>query len=170
MALKSWWLRVRPPLWARWTFWLLVGAALVAALVVFVNHNNNNSLAHISSKAVAQETRQARIVVGQDQAPHTAKLASAADPRPAVTVAVRANLRHRRKKGTIEGQLESVACRQSGRRGARLGFHCTALVSHARYPYLAVADPGAHRLVYCKRDLPPVPSENIPVSARCRLS
>ncbi len=170
MALKEWWLRVRPPLWARWAFSLLVGVAVIVALVVFVEHNNNNSLAHISAKAAAQETEQARIVVGQDQAPHTATLPAGADARTRVTAAVRANIRHRLKQGTIEGQLDSVGCRQSGRQGAKLGFHCTAVVSHARYPYLAVVDPAARKLVYCKRDLPPIPSENIPVSARCRLA
>jgi hypothetical protein len=169
MAVKSWWLRVRPPLWARWACSLLVGAAVIVALVLYVDHHNGNSLAHISAKAAAQENQQARIVVGQDQRPHTAKLAAGALPRTVVTAAVRANIRHRLKQGTIEGQLESVGCRQSGREGAKLGFHCTAVVSHSRYPYLAVADPAARQLVYCKRDLPPIPSENIPVSARCRL-
>jgi hypothetical protein len=122
------------------------------------------------AKAAAQETEQARVVVGQDQAPHTATLSAGADARTRVTAAVRANIRHRLKQGTIEGQLDSVGCRQSGRQGAKLGFHCTAVVSHARYPYLAVVDPAARKLVYCKRDLPPIPSENIPVSARCRLA
>ena len=35
------------------------------------------------------------------------------------------------------------------------------------YPFLGVADPRARRVTYCKRDQPPVPSDNIPVSRRC---
>jgi hypothetical protein len=35
------------------------------------------------------------------------------------------------------------------------------------YPFLGVVDLRAKQITYCKRDPPPVPSENIPVSSRC---
>ena len=36
------------------------------------------------------------------------------------------------------------------------------------YPFLGVVDPAARRITYCKRDPPPAPSDNVPVSSRCR--
>ena len=35
------------------------------------------------------------------------------------------------------------------------------------YPFDVVVTPANRRLTYCKRDYPPVPSMNIPVTARC---
>jgi hypothetical protein len=42
------------------------------------------------------------------------------------------------------------------------------VVANVSYPFVGVVEPAARRLTYCKRDLPPVPTMNIPVSARCR--
>jgi hypothetical protein len=167
---KSLWLRVRPPLWARWSISLVIAVVAIGALVYFVSHHNGNSLAHISTAAEKQESRQAQIVVGQDQAPRTATIVSGATPQATLVAAVRQELRHRIAQGIIDGQLQSVACRRTGHKAGRLGFGCTARVGNVRYPFLAVANVSAHRILYCKRDPPPIPSESIPVSKRCRLS
>jgi hypothetical protein len=42
-----------------------------------------------------------------------------------------------------------------------------ATAADVNYDFLGVVDVPAHRLTYCKRDEPPVPSMNIPVSRRC---
>jgi hypothetical protein len=41
-------------------------------------------------------------------------------------------------------------------------------VANVNYPFDAVIEPAVRHLTYCKRDIPPIPSMNIPVSARCR--
>ena len=40
---------------------------------------------------------------------------------------------------------------------------------NVNYPFVGVFTEDQAALTYCKRDLPPIPSENIPVSARCTL-
>jgi hypothetical protein len=167
MPFESQWARI--PLSVRWALSLLLGAAVVVALVLFVTHNNNNSLAHVSAKAEKRETRQAEVIVGSDQAPQTVQLRSASDARAALVAGVRADMRHRISTGNVDGPLQKVACGQSGHRAGKLGFHCIAEAADVNYPFLAVATPSAHTAVYCKKDFPPSPSENIPVSARCRL-
>jgi hypothetical protein len=167
MPFESQWARI--PLSVRWAVSLLLGAAVVVALVLFVTHNNNNGLAHVSAKAEKRETRQAEVIVGSDQAPRTVQLRSASDARAALVAGVRADMRHRISTGNVDGPLQKVACGQSGHRAGKLGFHCIAEAADVNYPFLAVATPSAHSAVYCKKDFPPSPSENIPVSARCRL-
>jgi hypothetical protein len=161
--------RQRPPMWARWVLSLAVAAALLTALIIFVDRHNSNGPASQNPKAVAQANREAEIVVAQDQAPHVVVLNSASDPRAAFVAAVRADMSGRINRGTIDGTLQRVTCARAGQRAGTLAYDCTAVVADVNYPYLGVIDLAARRLTYCKRDEPPVPSQNIPVSSRCEL-
>lgn len=168
MGQQSLWARVRPPLWARWALSLLVAAAAVVALIAFVHHHNDNGLAHISTAAEQRANQEAKVVVGEDQKPHTVQL-HGRSASAALATAVRADVRHRIATGNIDGPLGKVGCVASGHRGGAQAFTCRAVAAHVSYPFLAVATPRTGRAVYCKRDAPPAPSENIPVSKRCRL-
>lgn len=159
---------LRPPLWARWAISIGTGLIVLLALVLFVEHNSNNSEATQSPGAVARADREAEVVVAQDQAPHVATLTPGAGARPAMVKAVRADMTGLIDNATIEGPLTRVACSGAGAHAGRLAFHCTAVAAGVNYPFLGVVDPGAHRLTYCKRDAPPVPTLSIPVSRRCR--
>ncbi len=145
-----------------------VGVILLVALVVFVGNHNSDNLATQSPKALARANREAEIVVAQDQAPHVIKLASSADPHGAIVDVVRADIKRRINQGIIDGTLQRVICRAAGGPAAKPGFSCTATVSDVNYQFLGVVNRPADKLTYCKRDPPPVPSQNIPVSPRCR--
>lgn len=157
----------RPPMWARWALSLGVGVILLVALIVFVEHNNSNSEAVQSPAAVARANREARIVVQQDQVPHTAALKPGAAPRSGIARVVRADMTAMLATGTIEGPLRHVGCNQTGDHSGHLLFRCTAVAGGVNYPFLGVVDVRAGQVTYCKRDEPPVPSMNVPVSSRC---
>lgn len=159
--------RPRPPLWARWVLSLGVGLILLVALVVFVEHNNSNSEGSQNPAAVARANREAQVVVGQDQAPHVGAVAPGQAPRSALAHAVGGAMRAMIAVGTIDGPLQRTGCTPTGHRHGDLTFKCTAVAAHVSYPFLGVVNATAHRLVYCKRDQPPVPSMDVPVSRRC---
>src|ERR1700744_5931862 len=153
--------RLRPPLWVRWVLALGVGLILLVALVLFVRHNSNNSEATQSPAAIARANREAEVVVAQDQAPHVVALKSGSNARGALTRAVRADMNTMVNNGIIDGPLSRLVCKQTGAHGARLAFSCTAVAAGVNYPFLGVVDTRVHRVTYCKRDEPPVPSMNI---------
>ena len=157
-----------PLLW-RWGASLLVAAAAVVALIVFVDHNNNNRQSPVSPKRFAQESHQAAVVIGQDQAPHTTHVAHAATAQAALVAGIRHEMHHRIATGNVDGPLQSVRCGRSGSRAGRIAYHCIAKAEDEGYPFLAVVTASAHRAVYCKKDFPPQLGENIPVSSSCRL-
>lgn len=167
MPFESQWARI--PLALRWGISMLVGVAVVVAIVVYVSHHNGNGLAHVGTAAEERENHEATVIVGQDQAPQTVHLGTGASASTVLRAAVRRDMRHRIATGNLDGPLQTVSCHQSGRRGDRIGFRCNAKADGENYPFLAVATPSAHHAVYCKRDIPPAPTENIPVSSRCRL-
>lgn len=144
-----------------------IAAALVVGLVVWVDHHNTDGLATQSPAALARANREATIVVAQDQAPHVIRLRSAAHPGAAFARTVRAEVNGLVDRGIIDGTLQHVACDRHGGGGDTLGFSCKAVVDGVNYPFVGVVHVTARQLVYCKRDEPPVPSQNIPVSRRC---
>lgn len=154
-------------MWARWVLSFAVAVIAIVALIVFVDRHNTNGPASQNPKAVARANQEAEIVVAQDQAPHVITLRSPSDVHAAFVRAVRHDMNQRIDKGTIDGTLQRVTCAPHGGRPGMPAFHCTAVVADVNYPYLGVADLAARRLTYCKRDAPPVPSQNIPVSPRC---
>jgi hypothetical protein len=138
-------------------------------LVVFVDHNNNNSEAQGSSKSLEREDQEARIIVGADQVPHTVRLKSGQSVQAGFVAAVHADIRHRLKTGNIQGRVQKIGCHRAGAHRGRVAYSCVAEVQNVNYPFVGVFTAKSKRITYCKRDLPPIPSENIPVSPRCRL-
>lgn len=156
-------------MWARWVLSFAVAAALLVALVLFVNAHNTDSLASQSPAALARANREAEIVVAQDQQPHVLRLRSAVPPRAALVAVVRADINGRIESGGIDGTLQRVSCLNRGSRAGSLGFACVATVDNVNYRFAGVVDAPARQLVYCRRDVPPVPSQPIPLSPRCEV-
>lgn len=158
-------------MWVRMTLALGVVAVLIAALVVWVHHETDDTPMEApvnNPKAVAEEHREAQIVVGQDQRPHEVALAAGVAPATALTRAVTGYMRSEIRRGLVDGRLSRSSCARTGGSGSRQVWHCKVVVASVTYPFDGVVQPAAGRLTYCKRDLPPVPSMNIPVSKRCR--
>src|ERR1700722_13596064 len=119
-AMGSLWMRLFPALWMRWAISIVVGVAVIAALVVFVEHNNNNSEAKGSAKSLERENQEAEIIVGADQVPHTVALKRGQSVDARLVAAVRADIRHRLKTGNIQGRVQKIGCHRSGGRGGRV--------------------------------------------------
>ena len=169
MPFESPWARI--PLGVRWAISLLVGVVIVVAIVVFVSHNDDNSLAHVSARNVARESRQAEIILGEDQAPRAVHVSGTGlrATEAALVAGIRHDMRHRIARGNVDGPLSSVSCVPHGGGPDRVAYHCIAEAGHVRYPFVAAATPAHHRAVFCKKDYAPQQGETIPVSARCRL-
>jgi hypothetical protein len=169
MRQGSLWMRLFPALWMRWAICIIVAAALIIGLIAFVDHNNNNSEAQGNKTALVQENQEDAIVVGADQAPHSVALTGGQSVHAGFVAAVRTDIRHRLKAGSIQGKVQKVGCHRSGARSGRIAYHCVAQVQNVKYPFVGVYTPTNKRVTICKRDPPPLRSENIPVSRRCRL-
>lgn len=160
---------LNPPLWLRWILAFAVAAALLIGLIEWVSHHNGNGLATVGPKAEARANREAEIVVSQDQAPHVATIGRG-PRRRAVVRTIRAAMIVRINAGEAGAPLQSVTCHEVGAQAGELGYRCIADSAGVQYPYQAVLERATRRLTFCKHDAPPVPSQNIPVSPRCRLS
>lgn len=155
-------------MWAKWVLSFGVGIVLLVAMIIYVNHHNTDSPPSQNLAAQARANREAALVVARDQAPHVGRLAAGARARAGIVHTVRATMSNLIAKGAIPGPLQRVRCTHSGGRAVRLGFSCVATANNVNYDFLGVVDVRARRITYCKRDEPPVPSQDIPVSARCR--
>ncbi len=156
------------PLWLRFVLSFGVAAALLIALVRFVDSNNSNSEGPVNPAAAAEQSREAAILVGEDQAPHVKRLNSGAAPAAALARAVGTDIAGLISKQQLAGPLGGSSCSETGRHTqTRLAFSCTVRAGGVSYPFLGVVDLSRRLVTYCKRDPPPVPSENIPVSSRC---
>ncbi len=162
---------LKPSLRVQWILSLSVAAILVTALVVVVdrgNHAANQPAAPIGKAAVIEENREARILVTQDQVPHVASLPRGVATTVGVAATVKALMNGEIRRGEIAGPIERAGCRPArGSSPGRLVYGCTVEAADVNYPFDAVVVPATRLVTYCKRDLPPVPSMNIPVSARC---
>jgi hypothetical protein len=165
----SLWMRLFPALWMRWAISIIVSVAVIAALVVFVESNNSNSDAKGSAASLEHENQEAQIIVGADQVPHTVTLKGGQSVQAGFVAAVHADIRHRLKTGNIQGRVQKIGCHRSGARRGRVAYSCIAQVQNVKYPFVGVFTTKSKRITYCKRDMPPLPSENIPVSHHCRL-
>ncbi|MGH2892003.1 MAG: hypothetical protein ACRDPM_01870 [Solirubrobacteraceae bacterium] len=154
-------------MWAKFALSLGVAAILLVALIIFVNHNNTDSNRALTPAEQAKVNREAALVVAQDQAPRVVMLARGESPRAGFVRAVHATMSGLVSKGVIDGPLQRVRCRRHGGGASRLGFTCVATANNVNYDFVGVVTMPARRLTYCKRDAPPVPSQNIPVSTRC---
>lgn len=153
----------------RWVLSLAVAAAFLAALVLFVQSHGPSSQVTDSPGAVATENQEADTLVAQDQAPHTVRSSPGAAPPTALERALHAYVARLIAGGQIDGPLTRSSCTAVSRPDEqRPAFRCAVVAGSVTYPFLGVVDVRAHSVTYCKRDPPPVPSENIPVSRRCQ--
>jgi hypothetical protein len=159
---------MRPPLWLQWILSLVVAAAVIFGLVRFVQSSTANQVTTENASGEAQENREAEILVAEDQAPHTVRLPAHAAASAAVNRAIRKDMTTLINQGSLDGPLQRSSCAASGPPGkAGQRFRCTASAAGVSYPFVGVVDAGARTIVFCKRDPPPVPSQNVPLSPRC---
>jgi hypothetical protein len=139
-------------------------------MVAFVNSHNTNSPPSTNPADAVQANREAEILVAQDQAPHVARLPRGLAPSVGVARVVHGHLAGQVASGSISGPVRTARCQATGAHTAtKRAFSCRVESGDVTYPFLAVVDIGAGRATYCKRDPPPAPSDNVPVSRRCRL-
>jgi hypothetical protein len=163
----------RLPTWAQWGVPLGVAAVLVVALIVVVDHAQstaNQPAPVVKASAIAEQNREARILVAQDQAPHSFRISHPTPPARAVALAISAVMRAEVGTGVVAGPLQGTRCRPLGHGGlpGSLAFACTAEVGNVRYPFRGVVGAGSRRVTVCKQDLAPVPGMSVPLSRRCR--
>lgn len=160
---------LRLPVGQRFALSLLVAAALLVALVLFVSAHNTDSPSSTNPAAAVQANRDAEILIAQDQAPHVVRLARGHASGAALEHAVRARMAAQVKSGSVDGPLRTARCRPlDAPTGSRRAFSCAIVAGAVTYPFLGVVDTAGRRITYCKRDPPPTASDNVPVSARCR--
>ena len=159
---------LRLPIWQRFALAGLIAVVLLVAMVIFVDNNNTNSNPSLNESAEVRANREAEILVSQDQAPHTVRLDRAIAPAAALEHVLHARMASQISRGVIDGPLKAAKCRAHGTSaGGRRPFSCTIVAGNVTYPFVGVVDRSARRITYCKRDPPPTPSDNVPVSARC---
>jgi hypothetical protein len=149
----------------RWFLSVLVAVVVLVVVVRFVRTHNSDAPASQTPTGLARADAESTVVVKQDQAPHVAKLKPGLSPAAGITRAVKADIASSVNQGFINGPIEHASCRPLASHGTR--FSCTVVAANISYPFLSVVDVSAHRITYCKKDQPPVPSQNIPVSRRC---
>jgi hypothetical protein len=162
----------RLPVWAQWVIPLGIATLLIVALVLVVNHAEstaNEPGPVTKASAIAEQNREARIVVSQDQAPHALRIAHPTPPARAIRLAVAAVMRAELRAGLISGPLQGTACHAAaGGTAGRLPFDCTAKAADVNYLFQGVVDTPARQVIVCKHDLAPVRGMDVPVSPRCR--
>jgi hypothetical protein len=154
-------------MWAKFAVSLGVGVILLVALIIFVNNNNTDSNRTLTPSEQAKVNKEAERVVAADQTPRVVTLRPGESPRAGFVRTVRATMSGLVNRGVVDGPLQRVRCTRHGGRTGDLGFSCVATADNVNYNFVGVIDTSAHQLTYCKRDEPPVPSQNIPVSPRC---
>jgi hypothetical protein len=159
------------PLWVQYAITFGIAAVVVVAVVLFVHHvgNSTNQEAPVTSaKAVQEENREANILVRQDQRPRVAKLAANVSPAVGIRTAVVKYMQHQIKIGVIAGPLSKASCKsRAGGSSTRQALLCNVTAAQVTYPFYGVVEPAKRQITYCKKDAPPIPSMNIPVSAKC---
>lgn len=158
----------RWPLWLRWALTLLGFGTLAIIAVAELGGSGNPSSSQRDAAALVQANRAARLVVIQDQAPHSSPLSPSVDPQLALERAIAEDAHGRVRRDELGGPVKEVRCapvRQT--QAARRPFKCTARVGSIDYPYLGVADLRAQRLTWCKMDPAPSVQVVVPVSPRC---
>jgi hypothetical protein len=156
-------------LWERYALAGVIAVALIVAMILFVERHNTNSPTSTNPAAQVQANRDAEILVAQDQAPRAAPLAARVAAATAIARVVHARMAQEIASGAISGPLGPAHCVATGTAGPRTGFTCRVVAGNVSYPFLGVVDIRTGTVTYCKRDAPPTPSDNVPVSARCRV-
>ena len=154
-----------------WALSLGGAAAVIVALMMFVNaqdHTANRPAGVTSPGAIAEQNREDTLVVRQDQAPRVLAVRHGPADAGALRSAVVRYMRGQIASGAIGGPLMGSRCTPAvGSTEVRLVLRCRVVAANETYPFLGVVDTRRRLVTYCKRDYPPVPSMNIPVSRRC---
>lgn len=159
-------MRTRLPLWVRWLVSLVVFSALGAGLVVL--SRDRDALYSSDPAAQAEADRLARIVMAEDQQPHTAAWRRGTRPGRQLEREITRDVRERVRRGQLTGRLNRVRCGSARRRTrGRVGFSCTAVVDGVTYPFAGAADRRARRLTWCKRNPGPNRASEVPLDRRC---
>jgi hypothetical protein len=159
---------MRPPLWLQWVLSILVAVAVIVALVRFVQSSTANQITTENAAGAAQANRESEILVAEDQTPHAVRLTVHTAAAVAIDRAIRADMTAMIDEGSLDGPLQRSSCTRTGPPGkTRQSFGCTVSAAGVTYPFVGVVDARARTIVFCKRDPPPIPSENIPLSPRC---
>jgi hypothetical protein len=157
-----------PPLWLRWVLTVIGFAALTISVVIAIHSSNKGSTA-ADDQAAREADREGRILVAQDQAPHTRKFDRALTPQRALERAIAADMQARIRHHELSGPLKRERCTPTAQqRATRRALRCSVQAGDVSYPFLGVVDLRARHITWCKRDPPPTPTLDIPVSRRCR--
>jgi hypothetical protein len=160
---------LRRPLWERFALALFVAIALMVAMVLFVSGHNTNSPTSTNPAAAVAANREAEILIAQDQVPRTVRLVPGLAAGAGLEHVIAARMAKQVNGGSISGPLGRSRCRAVGSAtGSRQAFACTIIAAGVTYPFLGVVDTTRRQITYCKRDQPPVATDDIPVSALCR--
>jgi hypothetical protein len=157
----------------QWVLPFAVAGAVVLALVLFVQHETNDTPAiasYNSAAAVREQFREDTILVRQQQAPHHAKLAAGQPAAVSLRRTIVAWMNHQINIGSLAGPVKDTTCRPAaGSTSGRLVFHCnlTASAQSVTYPFDGVVQTAARAITWCQRVAPPIPSMNVPVSNTC---
>ena len=92
---------------------LAVGAILLVALIIFVNHNNTDANQTLTPSEQAKVNREAEQVVAADQAPQVASLTGATSPQKGFG-AVHATMSGLINQGIVDGPLQRIRCTRHG--------------------------------------------------------
>jgi tetrahydromethanopterin S-methyltransferase subunit D len=156
-------------MWAKFVLALGAAAILLVALIIYVDDNNTDSPPSENLAAQTRANREADLVVERDQAPHVVSLTRGVGPRSGFVHTVRGAMDNLIGQAIVDGPLQRVRCTRHAAASGMLAFSCVATANDVNYDFVGVVDLASHRLTYCKRDEPPIPSQNIPVSPRCTL-
>ncbi len=160
---------LRLPIWQRFALAGVIAVVLLVAMVIYVEHNNTNTNPSLNEASEVRANREAEILVKQDQAPRSVPLQVHLRPAAALEGAIHRRMAAQIASGVLGGSLKAARCRATGApRDGRRAFSCTIVAGQVSYPFLGVVDTTRRQITYCKRDPPPAPSDNVPVSIRCR--
>jgi hypothetical protein len=157
------------PLWQRFAVSTVIAVALLVAMVIWVDGHNTNSPTLTNPAQAVQANRYAEILTQQDQAPRSVRLSAGVAPAAALERVLRQRLASQIAGGSIDGPVKLVRCAGRGSSDGRHAFSCDVSAGGVKYPFLGVVDTRARRITFCKHDVPPVPSDSVPVSSLCRV-
>jgi hypothetical protein len=159
------------PTWLQWVIPFGIAGVLVIAVVVFVQHETNDSPQYAlpNQNELVQQNREDAELVRQQQAPRVARLVAGVAPTAGLRTAVVRYMNYEVNHGVMDGPVASSSCHpvSGGSDSSRLVLTCSVKAAGVTYPFLGVVQPAVKRITYCQRVAPPVPSMNIPVSKRC---
>jgi hypothetical protein len=159
------------PLRVRWALTILVAVAVIVGIVIAVNRAGPEG-STTEAGAEAESNKIADIAISEDQAPRSAGLPAGAPVLKTLEASIAADIRKRIAGKQLTGPLDAISCRAHGKaKAGRDPYACTVRSAGITYPVLAVAEPGAGRLTWCKLDEIPGThtGPEIPLSPSCKV-